>query len=112
MERQGANGVAIATVNGDGTGDRGGVIDVGAEDGGGVRRLRQAPGWDADPTWSPLGARLAYVHGTGFADLDVDVVDADGTDARPLAATFAVEHYPSWSPDGTRIAYAVESDYR
>ena len=229
MERQGANGVAIATVNGDGTGDRGGVIDVGpqdgdpswapdgrrlaftstrdgneeiyvydvdsgaqtritfdpardrdpawspdgtrlvfeslrdgnqelyvvsaaggvatrltsdpaddrqpawsstgtiafasnrtgdfdlysmAEDGSGVRRLTQAPGWDADPTWSPLGDRLAYVHGTGFADLDVDVVDADGTDARPLAATFAVEHYPSWSPDGTRIAYAVESDYR
>ena len=75
-----------------------------------VRRLTQAPGSDADPTWAPLGDRLAYVHGPNMVALDVRVVDANGTDGRTLVCHRrhgALSR--AWSPDGTRIAYTVES---
>ena len=57
----------------------------------------------SEPSWSPDGARIAYVSGG-----DVWVMNADGSVKAPLTATTgatSVEKYPDWSPDGTRLIY-------
>lgn len=55
------------------------------------------------PTWSPDGARIAFVsHRDGSNQ--VYVMEADGSDATQL--TFEGGEHPAWSPDGTHIAFA------
>jgi Tol biopolymer transport system component len=63
------------------------------------------------PGWSPDGARIAYVRGTGGRNNEVLVMNADGSNQTRLAeAGFADS--PTWSPDGTRIAFDAVSDDR
>src|SRR5262249_23324656 len=62
----------------------------------------------SDPTWSPDGARLAFV-----TDLNggqhVSTVSLDGGDVRDLgegSGTWPAGR-PAWSPDGARLAYSA-----
>jgi Tol biopolymer transport system component len=74
-------------------------------DGTRIRRLANAPG---DPSWSPSGARIAFIK-----DGDLHTIKTDGTGLRHVEATPRIyEDSPAWSPDGTRIAfYKYNRDY-
>ena len=94
IERQRAGGAAIATVNGDGTGDRDGVIDIGPRDG--------------DPSWSPDGRRLAFTS-TRDGNEEIYVWDTDTGALTRLTFDPARDRDPAWSPDGTRLASAASA---
>jgi Tol biopolymer transport system component len=66
------------------------------------------------PSWSPDGARLAYVsdaaHATSrdYTDSDVWVMDGDGGRKRNLTRDGRRDDAPDWAPDGRRLAYRSE----
>lgn len=82
-------------------------------DGSGLRQLspdvpdpNQFFYFDAGPTWSPDGSRIA------FSRLGVlTVISVDGTGMITLPTPAGAE-FPDWSPDGTRIAYSSFIDSR
>ncbi len=77
--------------------------------GGGVRRLTPCFGQPADPTPSPDGRWIVYVHGDG-ADDRLAVVDAAGRNW-PQSLVDGADFYmqPAWHPRGRQLAW-VEYD--
>jgi len=70
----------------------------------GVRRLT-SDGSSVSPTWSPNGARIAFVSWRDGDD-DIYVMNADGSGQQQLTSNQALDITPAWSPDGSRIAFA------
>ena len=103
----GANGAVGFTSNREGAGR-----DVFAADllGGAVRRLTRTPSTEAEPAWSPDGARLAFRSTRDDPAGDVYVSAADGTGAVRLTDTPGFDGMPTWSPDGARIAFSSARD--
>jgi Tol biopolymer transport system component len=66
----------------------------------GVPRVLADDGFS--PSWSPDGARVAYLKGprSDLAGAEVWIVGADGANPRHLAESFTP---PQWSPDGTLL---------
>jgi hypothetical protein len=86
-------------------------VDVGG--GRPVVLLDHAGDFVYSPTFSPDGARIAYVAGSGDHDHRVWVMDADGSDAHPVVSnetTRAAGHVfgLAWSPAGDRIALGLQ----
>jgi Tol biopolymer transport system component len=73
------------------------------------------PTFDADPSWSPDGRRIAIYSNRHFccggAAWEIYTMNSDGTDARRITFSglstlpFLIAIEPSWSPDGSRIAF-------
>ena len=70
-------------------------------------------GFNAAPSWSPDGSRLAFERGYfGVLPGDINcrqsvvfVVNSDGTGLRQLTSADMVAFRPEWSPDGATIAF-------
>jgi Tol biopolymer transport system component len=79
-------------------------------DGSGLLRLTAVRDsiYEADPTWSPDGSRIAFFsHRDADQGLtmEIEVMNADGTNPVRLTNRKTLTHHPSWSPDGARIAF-------
>ena len=68
-------------------------------DGGNQIRLTEDPGYDAEPSWSPDGNRIAFNRGH-----HIYVMDSDGSNLVQLTERFT-DREPAWSPDGEKIAF-------
>ena len=95
LERHSGTGVDIATVNGDGTGDRSGVIS-------GAPFIR-------DPSWAPDGRRLAF-SSDGDGNDEIYVYDTDSGVRTRVTFDPAPDREPAWSPDGTRLVFQSARD--
>lgn len=62
------------------------------------------------PTWSPDGARLAYVSTAMLIDMHLRAVDVDGNGDRRITSEGLRAFQPAWSPDGSRIAFVSIGD--
>lgn len=71
------------------------------------RAITSGDGFDFQPSWSPSGNDLVFIHvDASFSDGDVYVVHANGTGLRRLTSTPGrFETEPAWSPDGSTIAF-------
>ena len=83
-------------------------LDIWAKpvDGRPARRVVALAGTDAQPTWSPDGSRIAFVHRAETPNDGVYVVRRDGTDLRHVAPTgTAPIGNVRWKPDGTAVVF-------
>jgi Tol biopolymer transport system component len=87
--------------------DCGGDVCVADIDGSNVARLTHRTGPEFDPTWSPVGTKVAYRDSSrGINNIDqIYVVDADGSHRRNLSRSYSNDWGPDWSPDGRLIAF-------
>ena len=75
-----------------------------APDGSGLIRLTDAPGYDAEGSYSPDGKRIIF---TSFRDgnAEIYIMDADGSHPRRITAKKGYDGGPFFSPDGRKIIY-------
>ena len=97
------------------TSDRDGDSEVFAmnADTTGLRQLTHNTSLDEQPSWSPDGERIVYMHWDGN-DWELFVMDADGANQRQLTHNTNQEWRPAWSPDGAQILFASnrEGDWK
>ena len=71
------------------------------------RRLTDNADFDAGPTFSPDGKRIAFVsHRDG--NYEIYLMNADGTNQKRLTHNPAQDREPAFSPDGKRIVFASD----
>src|SRR6266699_1274195 len=75
----------------------------------GVTRLTVNPEVDANPAWSPDGARIAFASNRD-GNFEIYIMDADGSHPTRLTNTAADDYDPAWSPNGKKIAFTTERD--
>jgi Tol biopolymer transport system component len=76
-------------------------------DGGDLTRLTRNATFDAGPTFSPDGKRIAFVsHRDG--NYEIYLMNADGTHPHRLTHNGAEDREPAFSPDGERIAFTSD----
>jgi len=71
-----------------------------------LRKLVPSSRFQGKPSFSPDGAKLAFVSNRGGRD-ELWVCDRDGSNPRRLTSGSYIATEPFWSPDGTRILYGI-----
>ncbi len=73
-------------------------------DGRNLKRLTDAPGYDAEASYSPDGSQIVF---TSFRDGDAEIyiMDSDGRNPRRITHAKGYDGGPFFSPDGKRIVY-------
>ncbi len=76
-------------------------------DGTGLRRLTDAPGYDAEGSYSPDGKSIVFCSNrSGKENLELYIMDADGKNVRQLTkAPGCYNGGPFFSPDGKRVIF-------
>ncbi len=78
-------------------------------DGSGQVNLTNNPATVGQLTWSPDGARIAFVSDRD-GNFEIYVMRADGSNQVNLSNNTALDGLPAWSPDGTKIAFSSDRD--
>jgi Tol biopolymer transport system component len=79
-------------------------------DGSNQTRLTDGSSYNADPAWSPDGAKIA-LSSNRDGKVSIYSMDSDGGNVIRLTNNAsAIESQPNWSPDGTRIAFTSNRD--
>ncbi len=73
-------------------------------DGSDLRVLTDAPGYDAEATFSPVGDRIVFTS-TRDGDLDLYSMAPDGSDVRRLTDKVGYDGGAFYSPDGSKIVW-------
>jgi len=73
-------------------------------DGSHLRRLTDAPGYDAEGSYSPDGKRIVFCSTRG-GDPDLYIMNADGSGVRQLVKSPGYDGGPFFSPDGKRVIF-------
>lgn len=76
-------------------------------DGGQLKQLTDAPGYDAEGAYSPDGKLIAFCS-TRDGDPDLYVMNADGSDVRQLTNEPGYDGGPFISPDGRWVIYRTD----
>ncbi|MEW5974349.1 MAG: hypothetical protein AB1898_00960 [Acidobacteriota bacterium] len=71
---------------------------------GGLTRLTDAPGYDAEATVAPDGSRIVFTS-VRDGDLDLYSMNPDGSDIRRLTRTLGYDGGAFYSPDSRQIVY-------
>ena len=97
--------IAFASYRDDPKAERGEIYVMNA-DGTNQKRLTNSPDENSSsqPTWSPDGARIAYIHGDRMS-----MMNADGSGVITIE-TALNPFSPAWSPDSTKIAFSACDD--
>ena len=74
------------------------------DDGTGLRRITDNPGYDAEPVVSPDGRQIVF-GSQREGDFDIYIMDPDGSDVRRLTDTTGYDGGPWFSPDGKKIVW-------
>jgi TolB protein len=76
-------------------------------DGGHLKKLTDAKGYNAEGSYSPDGKQIVFCSNrTGEEDLELYVMDADGKNVRPLTHTPGCYNGgPFFSPDGKKVIF-------
>jgi TolB protein len=82
-------------------------IYIAKPDGSDLKRLTNAPGYNAESTITRDGKHIVFTS-TRNGDLDIYSMDADGTHVRQLTNELGYDGGPFWSYDGTKIVYRAE----
>jgi Tol biopolymer transport system component len=76
-------------------------------DGGNVRRLTDAPGYDGGPFFSPDGGRIVWRHfAPDGATAEIWTMRIDGSDRRQLTRTGVMSWAPFFHPSGAYVIFA------
>jgi dipeptidyl aminopeptidase/acylaminoacyl peptidase len=81
-------------------------------DGSGQVNITDDDAFEAGPTWSPDGSKIAFDKGG-----DLWVMNPDGSEQRNVTNTgyvngrYVGEYDPDWSPDGKKLAFASNRHY-
>ncbi|MBI4716735.1 MAG: PD40 domain-containing protein [Planctomycetes bacterium] len=73
-------------------------------DGSNLKRLTDAPGYDAEGSYSPDGRSIVFTSQRD-GDLEIYVMDADGKNQRRITRGTGYDGGPFFSPDGKTILY-------
>jgi Tol biopolymer transport system component len=96
---QASGGVAIFTMNADGTG----VTRLSPKD--------TSQNGDSQPQWSPDGRRIAFVrYNEGRKEGAIEVMNADGGNVRRLTPFRIDATDPRWAPDGKHLLFNTYAD--
>jgi Tol biopolymer transport system component len=77
-------------------------------DGQDLRRLTDAPAFDACPAYSADGQKIAYCSGAGRGPVQIWTMNQDGTNKQQLTHLGGPAVFPDFSPDGTEIAFSAQ----
>ncbi len=73
-------------------------------DGSNLRQLTDAPGYDAEATFSPVGDRIVFTS-VRSGDLDLFSMNPDGSDVVQLTDRLGYDGGAFYSPDGSKIIW-------
>jgi Tol biopolymer transport system component len=68
-------------------------------------QLTKDPSYELEPSWSPDGAKIAFISDRNGQNFDIYVMNADGSNVMQLTNDSANEFGPAWSPDGKQIVF-------